>query len=277
MPPMETRIVPNRSILVLDGPDALALLERLVTNNTQNWQAGEARYGALLTPQGKVIADFIAHRTETGAELDVATNAAGDLSKRLMMFRLRAKVEIAVNGRLVAAIGDDFPADPRSPDLPGRGVVAADSAPELTPEEWDAIRIPAGIAEWGSDFQGADVFPWEINMDRMGGVDLKKGCFVGQEVVSRTHRRGKIRKRTYVLHAENITPAQEVTAGNAVGEVTSASATHALARLRTDRLARALEDGETLSAAGKPAELETPDWLSNEMAASLTDGNESLA
>ncbi|MEM5518462.1 folate-binding protein [Henriciella sp. AS95] len=274
---METRIVPNRSVLVLDGPDTIALLERLVTNNTQNWQAGEARYGALLTPQGKLIADFVAHRTETGAQLDVATNAAGDLSKRLMMFRLRAKVEIAVDGKLAAAIGDEFPADPRSPALPGRGIVATDSAPELTPAEWDDIRIPACVPKWGSDFHGADVFPWEINMDRMNGVDLKKGCFVGQEVVSRTHRRGKIRKRTYVLKAENLQPGQEVSAGNAVGEITSASATHALARLRTDRLAKALEAGESLTVNGAPVTLETPDWLSDEMAASLTDGNESLA
>ena len=268
--------LPDRSILVLDGPDTLALLERLVTNNTHDWATGEARYGALLTPQGKIIADFIAHRTETGALLDVATNAVGDLSKRLQMFRLRSKVDIAVDGKLAAAITEDGAPDPRSAGLPKRGVVALDAGEEISRADWDKLRIPAGVAEWGADFTGAEVFPWEINMDRQGGVDLKKGCFVGQEVVSRTHRRGKIRKRTVVIEGENLEAGQEVVAGTPVGEISSASATHALARLRVDRLAKALEAGETLSVNDKSVQLVKSDWLEAELAASLGDGTESL-
>ena len=86
--------LPHRSVLALTGPDTLALLERLVTCNTTGWTPGEARYGALLTPQGKIIADFLALRTEDGVLLDVHTDALGDLAKRLKLFRLRAKVEI---------------------------------------------------------------------------------------------------------------------------------------------------------------------------------------
>ncbi len=266
---METSILPNRSILVLDGPDTLAMLERLVTSNTHDWEVGEARYGALLTPQGKVIADYIAHRTENGALLDTATHAVGDLSKRLKMFRLRAKVEIDVDGKQAVAITDDGTADPRSPDLPKRAIVALGDAPELNQEDWDAIRIPAGVSEWGFDFTGAEVFPWEINMDRMNGVDLKKGCFVGQEVVSRMHRRGKLRKRTVVLEGENLEAGQDVTAGGTLGSITSASPTHALARLRVDRLAKALEDGESLVAGDSPVQLVETGWLKDEMAAAL--------
>lgn len=268
---METTLLPNRSILVLDGPDTLALLERLVTNNTHDWSAGEARYGALLTPQGKIIADFIAHRTEAGALLDTATNAVGDLSKRLQMFRLRAKVEIAVDGKLAAAIADDAAPDPRSPGLPGRKVVETGSAPDLSQTDWDAIRIPAGVAEWGPDFTGADVFPWEINMDRMGGVDLKKGCFVGQEVVSRMHRRGKLRKRTVVVEGKNLEAGQTVSAGTSLGEISSAAPTNALARLRVDRLAKALDAGETLSVEDQPVRIIESRWLQDELAASLAD------
>ncbi|WP_300395995.1 folate-binding protein [Henriciella sp.] len=268
---METTLLPNRSILVLDGPDTLALLERLVTNNTHDWDIGEARYGALLTPQGKVIADFIAHRTEAGALLDTATNAVGDLSKRLKMFRLRAKVEIDVDGKLAAAITEDGAPDPRSPELPKRGVVEIDSAPEMSQADWDKIRIPAGVAEWGQDFIGAEVFPWEINMDRQGGVDLKKGCFVGQEVVSRMHRRGKLRKRNVVIEGENLEAGQSVTASGSLGEITSATATHALARLRTDRLAKAIEDGETLLVEDQPVQLVRTEWLKQEIDASLSD------
>ena len=104
---MDTQILSDRSVLVLDGPDTLALLERLVTSNTHDWEIGEARYGALLTPQGKAIADFIAHRTEAGALLDVATHAVGDLSKRLQMFRLRAKVDIGVDVVMPACFDHD--------------------------------------------------------------------------------------------------------------------------------------------------------------------------
>ena len=274
---MTRSILPDRSVLVLDGPDTIALLERLVTNNTKAWETGEARYGALLTPQGKIIADFIAHRTDTGAHLDVATHAVGDLSNRLKLFRLRAKVEIDCIGKLAVAIDDSAPADPRSADLPGRLIVEIGSAPDLSAADWDAIRIPAGVAEWGRDYTGAEVFPWEINMDRMNGVDLKKGCFVGQEVVSRTHRKGKIRKRTVVIEGANLQPGSDVMATTSLGTITSATPTHALARLRIDRLAKAEADDVSLSVDEKPVRLIKPDWLAIEMAASLPDGNEPVA
>lgn len=265
---MEYGILTDRSILVLDGPDTITLLERLVTNNTGNWQPGEARYGALLTPQGKLIADFIAHRTETGARLDVAAQAVGDLSKRLQMFRLRAKVDIAVDGHLAAAITEDGAADPRSPDLPRRGIVETGALPDLSAADWNSARIPAGVAEWGRDFQGAEVFPWEINMDRMGGVDLKKGCFVGQEVVSRMHRRGKLRKRTIVIEGENLEAGQSLEGETPVGDITSVSGNTALARVRVDRLAKA---GDALTVNGKPAKILGPGWLKEELAAALAD------
>jgi folate-binding protein YgfZ len=265
---MDTKILSDRSVLVLDGPDTIALLERLVTNNTHDWPVGEARYGALLTPQGKVLADYIAHRTEAGALLDVATHGVGDLSKRLQMFRLRAKVEIGVDGKQAVAIGDEGTEDPRSPALPKRSFIEAGSAPAISPEDWNAICIPAGVAEWGRDFQGAEVFPWEINMDRLGGVDLKKGCFVGQEVVSRMHRRGKLRKRTVIVEGENPEAAQSIEGETPVGDITSASGDTALARVRVDRLAKA---GDTLTVDGKPAKILGPDWLKEELAAVLAD------
>lgn len=265
---MDKKILSDRSVLVLDGPDTIALLERLVTNNTHDWATGEARYGALLTPQGKIIADFIAHRTEAGALLDVATHAVGDLSKRLQMFRLRAKVDINVDGKQAVAIGDEGTADPRSPELPKRSLVGDGSAPAFSDEDWDAIRIPAGVAEWGRDFQGGEVFPWEINMDRQGGVDLKKGCFVGQEVVSRMHRRGKLRKRTIIIEGENLQKGQSLEGETPVGEISSTTTGKALATVRVDRLAKA---GDTLTVEGNPVNILGPDWLKDELAAVLAE------
>ena len=119
--------LPNRSILVLSGPDTLALLERTVTHTVADWAEGEARYGALLTPQGKIIADYIAHRTAEGVQIDVHAEAAEDLLKRLKMFRLRSAVEIERDEGLVSAAGPAGAPDPRGAALPRRALSGSSS------------------------------------------------------------------------------------------------------------------------------------------------------
>ena len=111
----------------------------------------------------------------------------------------------------------------------------------------------------------------QANMDRMGGVDLKKGCFVGQEVVSRMHRRGKLRKRTIIVEGQNLQKGQSLEGETPVGEITSTAGNMALAIVRVDRLAKA---GDALTIDGKPVKILGPDWLKEELAAVLTD-NES--
>ncbi len=263
--------LPGRAVLSLTGPDTLTLLERLVTHNTMNWETGEARYGALLTPQGKVIADYIAQRTQDGVLMDVAKSAVDALAKRLKMFRLRSAVEITVDDTLVvAAVPEDHSGsfdDPRDTRLPRRAFIAREAASGRA--EIEAERIALGIAEQGVDFGDADVFPSDINMDLHHGVDLKKGCFVGQEVVSRMHRRGNIRRRTVTLHGKGLSAGTALMGETALGDVTSAGAEHALARVRVDRLAKALTDGTALHADDKPVSVEKTDWLQVEMAAFL--------
>ena len=281
-PPMADPLTyyPGRAVLSLDGPDTISLLERLVTNNTQDWSPGEARYGALLTPQGKVIADYIAQRTETGVLLDVDAEAREDLARRFKLFRLRAKVEIEPRDDLILACAAPgtpgaFP-DPRHAQMPHRVFTTPEGLePAL---DYDARRIACGVPEQGKDFASAEVFPSEINMDRHGGVDLKKGCFVGQEVVSRMHRRGKIRKRTLILSASPadasgippLSPANALpvtSSSQALGEATSASENKALARIRLDRLASALAAGGDLKLGEIPVTLEKSVWLQGEIAA----------
>lgn len=284
----------HRGVLSLSGPDTLAMLERLVTNNTHDWATGEARPGALLTPQGKVIADYLALRTEDGILLDVAREVLPDLEKRLKLFRLRADVTIEPRGDLIVLAGVE-PAshgvrpvsgaahvfiDPRFSG--GRLRVLATEADWSAwhgghPAEWSRPwpeyaldRIRQGVAEFGTDFGAAEVFPSDINLDRMGGVDLRKGCFVGQEVVSRMHRRGNVRRRTVVLEAANATPGAKVRAGGPLGEITSAEDGLALARLRIDRLARGQAGGHPVTVDDRPATLHVPDWLAEE-AARMTD------
>ncbi|MBI1253952.1 MAG: folate-binding protein [Hyphomonas sp.] len=259
--------LPNRSILVLSGPDTLALLERTVTHTVADWAQGEARYGALLTPQGKIIADYIAHRTAEGVQIDVHAEAAEDLLKRLKMFRLRSAVEIERDEGLVSAAGPAGAPDPRGAVLPRRAIVPASEAAEPLPG-WDALAIAAGVPEWGRDYRTAEVFPTDINMDLMGGIDYKKGCFVGQEVASRMKRKALIRKRTVRARGTGLAPGAEVRAGESLlGTVTSAVEGDGLALLRTDRFAKAGQAGEPVTVGGAPAEIDQAPWLAAELKA----------
>lgn len=261
--------LPNRAILSLSGPDTLALLERTVTHTVADWVVGTARYGALLTPQGKVIADYIAHRTADGVQIDVHEDAADDLLKRLKMFRLRSAVEIVRDDGLVSAINVDGVPDPRSAKLPHRSIAAAGEVGDELPR-WDALAIGAGIPEWGRDYRAAEVFPTDINMDVMGGIDYRKGCFVGQEVASRMKRKALIRKRTVRVKGAALTAGAEVRAGaNLLGTVTSAAETEGLALIRTDRFAKSVLAKDKVTVNEALTEIEGAPWLIAEVKALL--------
>ncbi|MEO1304481.1 MAG: hypothetical protein AAFV37_05860 [Pseudomonadota bacterium] len=283
----------QRAVLSLSGPDTITLLERLVTNDTTNWAPGETRYGALLTPQGKVLSDFLALRTAEGVLLDTAKAYIEDLAKRLKLFRLRSKVDIQVLEDVFVVAGLE-PADagvrpisgaqhvyidPRYPEGRLRGLATKDSWAAwygYHPAEWsrpmDAYhtdRIANGIPEQGFDFEQAEVFPSDINMDVLGGVALNKGCFVGQEVVSRMHRRGKIRKRavTVELTTTKAMPGDALLAPASIGEITSVENAHALGRIRVDRFAKAEQDGHPVTVHETAVTIAKPDWLVSEQAA----------
>jgi folate-binding protein YgfZ len=263
---------PNRAVLRLSGPDTLSLLERTVTNTVANWQSGEMRYGALLTPQGKIIADFLAVLSSGDILLDVHEDAAADLEKRLKMFRLRADVTIERAEDLCVVTGDW--ADVRSAELPPRQIVSVDAAVgPLLPGAWHAARLNAGIPEWGSDYRAAEVFPTDINMDILGGIDYRKGCFVGQEVASRMKRKGTIRKRTLRVQGPGLTVGADITANTMIGTVTSCDGENGLALIRLDRLAaQALEGAETTCNDQPVRVISDPDdWVTHEIGAFYID------
>lgn len=266
---------PDRAILRLTGPDTLALLERTVTHKVADWREGEIRYGALLTPQGKVIADYLAKRTADGVLIDVHADAAEDLMKRLKMFRLRSAVEIVRDDGLEAVSDKSGDDDPRSLKLFWRDIVPAGTVSgDVDAATWHAARIAAGVPEWGADYRAADVFPTDINMDLMGGVDYRKGCFVGQEVASRMKRRGKIRKRTVRVNGTGLTKGAPILATNEVGTITSvdASGENALALVRLDRVKLAMDQGQAFASSGAPVTFAFEKWAEDEMAALASEG-----
>lgn len=273
---MPALILPDRTLVRVDGADAHHFLQNLITANLDSIKPGEVRPAALLTPQGKILFDFLISKSgETGYDCDIGTGQAADFIRRLTLYKLRAAVTFERQDDLPVIAGWDGEApegalrDLRFPDeahvwrLYGSGsVVDADRS------AWDALRIAHGVAESGSDFALSDVFPHDILMDKNGGVDFRKGCYVGQEVVSRMQHRGTARRRVATLTAETALPPREqrdtqpgIMAGDRpVGSLGSVSGNSALAIVRTDRVADALSQGIAMTLDGIPVTLSLPGW-----------------
>ncbi len=271
--------LPTRAVLALEGADTLALLERTVTHNVADWHENTLRYGGLLTPQGKLIIDYLALRTAKGVWIDVHVDAASDLEKRLKLFRLRAAVDISRREDLCVATCETGAPDPRHADLPYRRIVTLDDSglgPAMAPEVWSRLTLAAGIPDWGLDYGANAVFPTDVNMDQLGGIDYRKGCFVGQEVASRMKRKGGVRKRMINLVGAGVAADRPVLGPAELGRVTRADNRTGLALMRIDRLAKALHVGAPISCGDAPVDLHFPDWLRAEIEALKTDGHEPL-
>jgi folate-binding protein YgfZ len=266
------QLLDHRSIVSVSGADAEPFLNGLLTVSTIGIQPNENRYGALLTPQGKVIADMLVTREGDAILVDCAASVAPALLKRLSMFKLRARIGFAIE-RDCAKIGTFLDRNERAPEAPHRRIAPRASAPAGDPAQYHAARIAAGLPEQDVDFGAEEVFPAEINMDLFDGVDFRKGCFVGQEVVSRMKRRGTARRRTLRatvpagITAPSPILAISTSGGFEIGTLTSVSGSTALARIRIDRVAEARTRNETIIVDGHAIQLDAPPWLADELAA----------
>jgi folate-binding protein YgfZ len=283
---MKAAILPDRGVVKVAGEDARGFLHGLVSADILNLTPGAARFCALLSPQGKIFADFLV--TEAPAEdgggffLDVPRALAKPLTDKLNLYKLRSRVLVedlsdilgvlaAWDGSSTGAFGLAYP-DPRLPALGLRVMLQPHRAPDAAAAlgaalvdagAYDRHRVALGIPSGGVDFRYGDAFPHEADMDQLGGVDFDKGCYVGQEVVSRVEHRGIARTRTVVVRFEGTAPAagEAVMAGDRqVGTMGSAAAGHGLALLRLDRVADALSRGEELVAGGVVIRPLKPEW-----------------
>jgi folate-binding protein YgfZ len=277
--------LPDRAVFRLSGAETPAFLQGLVTVDVETLDIGQAAHGALLTPQGKLQFDFVVLRASQDTYLmDVPRTTMAAFAKRLMFYRLRAKIEIAPEpGLAVASLphgtGSTLPdgshvfTDPRNTKLGARAFVAAtDAAVFLTALGYDirpagdyhALRIAAGIPEAPFDFEYGSMFPHDIALDQTGGVDFRKGCFVGQEVVSRMEHRGTARRRIVQVAIDGEAPERGVALsldGKSVGEMGSNQAGKGLAIIRLDRAADALT-GKALEAGDARLTVALPAWSS---------------
>ena len=284
---MKAAFLSDRGVVKVSGGDARKFLNGLVTTDVSKLQPGLARFGALLTPQGKIIVDFLITEAPIGHGggflLDCPRALAQPLAAKLGIYKLRAKVAVDnlsdSFGVLAAWDGDPvittYPSfvDPRHAALGVRILVPsefAERAVELIGAElvdslaYEAHRIAVGVPRGGLDFMYGDAFPHETNMDRLHGVDFDKGCYVGQEVVSRMQHRGTARTRTIKLLVDGPAPepGTAILAGDkAVGTMGSTAGEHGIALIRIDRAGEALQAGLALTAGGipiRPAEPNDP-------------------
>ena len=283
---MKAALLPDRGVIKVAGPDGRKFLNGLVTTDLAKVAPGRPRFAGLLTPQGKIIADFIIVEAEPadggGFFLDVPRALARTLTDRLNFYKLRANVMVedlsetlgvmaAWEGQGNTEYGLCY-ADPRLPELGTRCMlpphVAEKAASDLggdlvDPSVYEAHRIALGIPRGGIDFIYGGTFPHESNMDQLHGVDLDKGCFVGQEVVSRIEHRAIARTRVIPVGFDGPPPeaGAPVTAGDrSVGMMGSGVVGRGLAMLRLDRVEEALAGGISLVAGGITLQPRKASW-----------------
>ena len=287
-------LLPDRGVVRVAGEDAWKLLQGTVTNDMALLDSQAALHAALLTPQGKVLFEFFAAKAADGGFLlETAIDQVGSLVRRLTMYKLRAKADIAdaTTDYRVLALWGDAPVchgptartvgpfqDPRLEALGVRvlaearfasDIASSTNGSEQTAEAYHAHRIALGVPEGGKDYPLGDTFPHEANLDVLGGVSFTKGCFVGQEVVSRVQHRRSARKRIVIVESDGpLETGAEVMAGTAtIGAVGSVAGRRALALLRLDRAQEATAKGEELSAGGRRIAMRVPDYLKSVQAA----------
>jgi folate-binding protein YgfZ len=284
---MKAALLPDRGVVKVAGDDGRGFLNGLLTSDIGRLTPDNAVFAALLTPQGKVIIDMIVAEAPAqdggGFFLDVPKALAKSCVDRLNFYKLRAKVVIEDLSEVlgVMAIWEGEAAteyglcyrDPRLPALGHRVMLpphlareaAADLGAALMPADaFEAHRIAFGIPRGGLDFIYGDAFPHETDMDQLHGVDFDKGCFVGQEVVSRMEHRGTVRTRIVPVAYDGFAPdagTAVMAAEKQVGTFGSSSGGRALAMLRLDRAEDALAAGHALVAGAVSLRVVKLDWV----------------
>jgi len=278
----------DRGLIRLSGEETQPFLQNLVTCDMDAVAAAGSGFGALLTPQGKIQFDFLIIKTGDGYLLDAPAAVLADLIKRLTFYRLRAKVVIedasgdqdvfAVWGGAIEPAGGVLGL--QDPRLPALGQRLYGAAPDVMAVLSDAgaqgagadgyaqHRIGLGVPESLSDFEMSDIFPHDAMMDELNGVSFSKGCYVGQEVVSRVHHRGTARKRFVSVTSDAHLPAfgskidvDGKTIGTLGSSAQSGDGSKGLALVRLDKAAAALEKGAPIICGDRDVRLELPAWV----------------
>lgn len=274
-------LLADRGVVSVEGTQARPFLQGLVTNDVGKLDRDTAIHAGLLSPQGKILFEFFVVTSADGVLLDVARDRAGDLVNRLSLYKLRAAVTISDVSDLYrvyaifgpgtspgsAILNDGITyADPRLAALGRRAIVAADRTipADASIDAYDAHRISLGVPEGGRDYVFGDAFPHEALFDQLNGVSFTKGCYVGQEVVSRMEHRGTARKRIVCVETRDGTPLHRdaaVQAGEVeIGRIGSIAGSRGLALIRLDRVEEFVAKGVPVTSGGAALGIQIPSW-----------------
>ena len=261
--------LPARAVLSVTGEDRVGYLQGLVSNDVALAAPGRAVWAALLTPQGKWLADFFIHADGERLLLDVEAAQAEDLTRRLMRFRLRAKVAVAADPLQVYAAWQPTPVmpgldpgmtaspDPRLPEA-GWRILASALETNSTADAYDAHRIALGLPDGSRDMEAEKSTLLEAGFDELHGVSWTKGCYMGQELTARTKYRGLVKRRLAIVAADRPLPATGSPIrrdGIEIGTLRSTHGDTGLALLRTDAIGGPLECDGAITA-------RLPNWAS---------------
>lgn len=269
--PLALTALAHRALILISGDEAEHFLEGLVTSALP--QEGRAVGSALLTPQGKILFTFVLSRAENGYALECDASEMADLSKRLTLYKLRAKVTIAPSDANVYVTAEADAGqvsaliDGRHGDMGARVYGQFEAGGEIN--DYHRLRATLGVLEGPSEILASQDFPHDVGLDLTGAVSFTKGCFVGQEVVSRVKHRGTARRRPVVLAGDGLEAGAPVTAGEReIGTVRLVAGEHAIAVVRIDHLAAALgADGAShVSVGARKARFSMPPFATYDLA-----------
>ncbi len=276
---MATVLRADRVVFRFSGPDAHRLLNDVITGIIPGGPNDTASLWALLSPQGKVLAEGLAGFADDALWLDVHQSVADDFFKRMRMYRLRAKVEID-DLRETHRVGFSTEAsgiahkDRLGPvDLGYRIIAPVEATADWSSDEtpYHLARIAQGVLHLGNDFPANDTFAHDIGMDQLEGIDFAKGCYVGQEVVSRMKHRGTARRRPIIVSGiEAPTGSAVVANGREAGTIGQVVEGKAVAILRLDRIS----DPAAVTVDGKPVQLDLPAWATYRFGEAVTEDAE---
>jgi folate-binding protein YgfZ len=278
---MQPTALADRAVVTVSGQGAQDFLQALITTDLGQLEDGEAKPGALLTPQGKILFDFLVTRDGEAIRLETATDQAEALLKRLTMYKLRRPIVLSVTSPAAVAIHfEEISGGYRDARFAKAGQTVYRTYGEETEpsagEEYDRLRIAAGIATAGADYALQDAFPHDVLMDKNGALSFKKGCYVGQEVVSRMQHRGTARRRVVIVAAETALPATGTpltVKDRLIGTLGSVVGASGLAIVRIDKAGEAIAAGEAILAGDVPVTLALPAWTGLEFPAEADEAS----
>ena len=264
----------DRGVIKISGTEALGFLQGLVTCDMDKVLSKNPGFGSLLSPQGKILFDFFIHADGDAFLIDCRADMVVDFIKRLTFYKLRAQVEIediSTTHVVIGIWGDEtktpegFVQDPRLASLGWRGIFASATTPTESASlvDYHAHRIALGVPEGGLDFEFGNTFPHDADMDQLNGVSFSKGCYVGQEVVSRMENRGTARTRMLKVTSKQVLPSAGIkieAGGKPVGTLGTSANGNAIATVRLDRMEKAHANGDAITADTVPLELIIQDW-----------------